>query len=96
MYTPIIRSQHNRKQLRRGDDLKDAEWWERTFSSRATWASQARTHCLRGHGFDGLDQLQATASAVVGSISERTLAMLLAGKPPFCACVRTDASSGAT
>src|SRR5271168_361309 len=63
---------------------------ERTFSSREgvreKWASQARTHCLRGQRFRCLDQLQATASAVVGSITERTLAMLLAGKPPFCAC----------
>ena len=31
----------------------------------------------------------AAASAVVGSITERTRATLFAGKPPFCACART-------
>ena len=35
------------------------------------------------------------ASAEVESITERTRATLFAGNPPFCACARTVASSGA-
>ena len=40
--------------------------------------------------------LDCDYSAVVGSITERTRAMLFAGNPPFWACVRTVSSSGAT
>jgi len=39
--------------------------------------------------------LTDTYSEVVGSMIVRTCATLLAGKPPFCACVRTVSSSGA-
>ena len=63
--------------------------------SATTSRSQACARCLRGQLPDTAC-FQAAASAVVGSITERTRAMLLAGKPPFCACARTDASSGAT
>jgi hypothetical protein len=66
----------------------------------ATWidntAPQDLECCLRGQLSDLEGWVHTATSAVVGSITERTRAMLFAGNPPFCACARTADSSGAT
>ena len=59
-------------------------------------ASQDLECCLRGQMSDLAGWVHAATSAVVGSITERTRAILFAGNPPFCACARTADSSGAT
>ena len=75
------------------DGAESSQSWAAGVAPTSPWKGPAsdRVACEADHSAD-----QAAASAVVGSITERTRAMLLAGKPPFCACVRTDASSGAT
>lgn len=59
-------------------------------------ASQALQYCLRGALLSVETCDYAAASAVVGSITERTRAIELAGNPPFCACDRTMSSLVAT
>ena len=59
-------------------------------ATRLVWDRRAIDRC-----YDLVSGLAGNYSAVVGSITVRTRAIVLAGNPPFWACILTVSSSGA-